>query len=244
LPFNVANEMNRRRGIVAEQNLADMEDYVDDRNRKIDGLCQLIENYKKIRSQLKNTIVNRIGGGVGKKDFPRDISLQLLRIRSLSDLTSIFYIKAEKRTVSELREATLDTIAWAEYIQLTEDYIPKLTKEMKTYLDEQKERVSDADYKHFMGLLFEETEFVEDMQRNPKQWVKNRKNELKKTIKYPNRKSIEPTLNSFESPKPRIFPENVLQFKGSKELGYDSGDIGLYGIRNNIIGNLNKHCRI
>jgi len=35
MPFNVANEMNRIRGIQAEQNLADMEDYVDDRNLDI-----------------------------------------------------------------------------------------------------------------------------------------------------------------------------------------------------------------
>ena len=47
------------------------------------------------------------------------VSFQLARIRALSNLTSTFYIKAEKKPVPEMREIVLDVIAWAEYIQLT-----------------------------------------------------------------------------------------------------------------------------
>jgi len=189
---------------------------------------------------LEDTIVNELGSRLGDQNDPRTFKMQAIRVCALSRQMGHFYIRAEKQSVGQLREIVLDTIAWAEYIQLTEDYIPKLTKEMKTYLDEQKERVSDADYKHFMGLLFDETEFVEDMRRNPKQWVQNRKNDLKKTIKYPNRKSIEPTLNSFKSLKPRIFPENVLQAQEPECLVKNSGT---YAIRSGIVAMRNKYSR-
>ena len=121
MPFNVAAEVNRRRGIRAENDLA----Y---REGQIEGLCKLVENYKKIESRLKNTIVETIGGEAGDKDDPRSFKLQLLRVMSLSNI-SCFYIKPEKKSLLELREIVLDVIAWAEYIQLTEDYIPKLLNE-------------------------------------------------------------------------------------------------------------------
>lgn len=67
MPFNVAAEVNRRRGIRAENDLA----Y---REGQIEGLCKLVENYKKIESRLKNTIVETIGSRIGNKNEPRFIS--------------------------------------------------------------------------------------------------------------------------------------------------------------------------
>jgi len=237
MPMGMMNEINRRRGIAQGYELDEKNRQIGEQNYQIDGLCQIIENHAAYIKRLKGNL-NNLAIDLGVRDGDaRSFALQASRIEALSNMSTIFNInlKRTKLSVGKAREIVLDVIAWTEYIQLTDMLLPDMIQTLKDVRDTEGSEALGGD-KAIVDGIFSQFQVVQDMEKDPKKWVRERKIELKKTIKYASRKHIQPKEDSFDSLR-ACYPENVLQVRNPK----NPKSRGLFNIGGNIIDKVTKY---